>query len=887
MAWLKAVAAPPATRAAKTPGTSLVNPSTWLIDLLGGPDSATGIKVTEDMALTANAVWACVKILTESIAALPLHTYRNLPGGGKEKAPDYGLYPLLHDQPNAEMTTMEWRETAIGHLALWGNAYAEIERDQAFRPIAIWPLRPDKMMVWRNDQTRELEYIYSLWQGGTVYLRPDEVLHIRTLSRDGILGLSPIGQQREAIGLGLALERYGGGLFGNGANPGGVISVPGILSEPAKEKLRESWERQHRGPGNAGRTAVLEQGVTWQATGMKPEDAQFILGRQFSLQEVARIYRMPLHKLQDLSHATFGNIEQQGLEFVTDTLLPYLVRFEQAARRSLIPERDRSTYFVEHLVDGLLRGDLASRYAAYAVGRQWGWLSPDDIRERENLNPLPDGVGAEYLRPLNMVPGGTPYVPPAVPAVPPGPDAPGTDQPPAGGSSADPGSRLLEPWLEDIGRRLTAREDADICRAARKWLGRRRPEEFRRWLGGFLLEHRAWIADQVRPAITVLDPEFAEELVEQLAARHLLELGKLLADFDSVAELEARLATWKAERPAQMAQNEARRALRGGQIGADSAQIALSGLISRLAEPPQAPQVTIENHQPVTVHPSDVRVDVAAPPPAQTTIGEGAVRVDVAPSQMTIAEGAMRVDVAPPNLTVADGALRVDVAAAPAPDVRIEDGAVRVDVTAPPVQIADGAVRVDVQAPPAPQMTIAEGAMRVDVAPAQTTIAEGAVRVDVQPAQVSLEEGAVRVDVAPPPPAEVTIAEGAVQVDVAAPPPADVTIAEGAVQVDVAPAQVTIGEGAVQVDVQPPPPADVDVQVDVAPPPPAQTTIAEGAVRVDVAPAQAPQVTFQAGSVQIPPPPKPPQPRLQAAKDQMTRRQRRELRRRRRRGKES
>jgi HK97 family phage portal protein len=872
-------------RAAKTSGTPLTNPSTWLIDLLGGPDSATGIKVTEDTALTANAVWACVKILSESIAALPLHVYRNLPGGGKAKAPESPLYELLHDQPNPEMTTMEWRETAIGHMALWGNCYAEIERDSGYRPIAIWPLRPDKMLVWRNTESRQLEYIYQLWQGGTVYFQPDEILHVRTLSRDGILGMSPIGQQREAIGLGLALEQYGGGLFGNGANPGGVISVPGVLSEAAKGKLRESWERQHRGPGNAGRTAVLEQGVTWQATGMPPQDAQFILSRQFGLQEVARIYRMPLHKLQDLSHATFGNIEQQGLEFVTDTLLPYLVRFEQAARRSLIPQRDRGTYFVKHAVDALLRGDLPSRYAAYATGRQWGWLSADDVREKEDLNPLPDGVGEEYLKPLNMVPAGTPYVAPVAPSP---PDPPGTDQPPKGGSSADTGARLLETFLADIGRRLTAREDADICRAARKWLRRRQPEEFRRWLGGFLLEHRAWIADQVRPALQVIDAEYADEMAEQLAARHLLELGQLLADFDSVEELEGRLGTWKANRPGQMAEAEGRRALRSAESGQNRAEIAVSGLISRLAEPPAPPRVTIENHQPVTVHPAEVRVDVAPP---NLTVADGALRVDVAPSppaQTTIAEGAVRVDVTTPPVEIQEGAVHVAVDS----PVQIADGAVRVDVATPPVQIADGAVRVDVQAPPAPDFTVQEGAVRVDVAPPSLQMAAGAVQVDVQappPAEVTINQGDTHVDVAAP---EVTIAEGAVQVEVAAAPPADVTIAEGAVRVDVATPPVQIAEGAVHVDVAPPELtlAEGAVHVDIEPPPAAEVTIAEGAVRVDVAPAQAPQVTFEAGSVQVPPPPpppKPPQPRLQAAKDQMTRRQRAALNRRRKRGKES
>jgi HK97 family phage portal protein len=783
MGWLRAVAAPPReTRAAKTQGTDLRNPSTWLIDLLGGPDSATGIKVNEDTALTSNAVWSCVRIISETIAALPLHVYRNLPDGGKAKAPEYPIYDLLHDQPNPEMTSMEWREASTGHLALWGNSYSEIEMDEALRPIAIWPLRPDHMQVWRNPETRRLEYIYQLWQGGTVTLVPEQVLHIRTLSRDGILGLSPIAQQRETLGLGMALERYGGALYGNGANPGGVLQVPGVVSEAAKLNMKSSWEAAHRGPGNAGRVAVLEQGVTWQQTGMPPEDAQFILSRQFSLLDVARIYRMPPHKLQDLSRATFSNIEQNSLDFVTDTLLPYLVRSEQAYRRSLIPRLERKRYFVKHAVDALLRGDQAARYSAYALGRQWGWLSADDIREKEDMNPLPDGAGSEYLVPLNMVPAGQPP-PEPVPA----PASRPAATPDRGGMGGEPHmARMLEAVLEDVGRRLVAREDADICRAARKWLGRRRPDEFRRWLGGFIEQHRGFIAQQALPVLRVLDPEFAEETADEFAERHLRELGRLLAEFDSIEGLEARLAAWKAERPATLAQQETRRALR-------------RGLPEPAAETRQTSQVRVENYQPP--------IHVA---PAPVTIAEGAVHVETHPSPVNVGDGAFRIENHPAPVTIGDGAVRVEnrVAAAPPADVTIAEGAVQVDVQPPGLMIAEGAVRVDVQPPLPADVTIAEGAVAVDVQPPSLTMEPGAVQVDVQPpppVDVRIEEGAVQVDVdvQAPPPADVTIAEGAVQVDVQPPPAAEVRIEEGAVQVDVAPAQapqVIFEEGAVHID---------------------------------------------------------------------------------------
>jgi len=391
--------------------STLANPDKWLVDWFGGGSKATsGASVSEATALNSTAVYACVRILAETIASLPLPVYRRLQGGGKERAVDHYLYPLLHDQPNPEMTSFEFRETLMGHLALWGNAYAEIERDRAGRVRALWPLRPDRMKVSRDDQG--LRYEYSLPDGHVAVLRQPNVMHIRGLSSDGIVGYSPIRLAREAIGLALATEEFGARFFGSGSRPGGILQHPGRLSEEAAKRLRKTWEEMHSGLSQAHRIAILEEGMKWTQIGIPPEDAQFLATREFQTIEIARIFRVPPYLLQDFSRATFSNVEHTAISFVVHTIRPWLVRWEQAFKRDLFLPAERDTYFAEFLVDGLLRGDIESRYRAYSVARQWGWMSADDIRELENLNPLPNNQGKVYLVPLNMTPADTIISPP-------------------------------------------------------------------------------------------------------------------------------------------------------------------------------------------------------------------------------------------------------------------------------------------------------------------------------------------------------------------------------------------------------------------------------------------------------------------------------------------
>jgi HK97 family phage portal protein len=372
--------------------------------------TATGLSVSPETALQATAVLACVRVLSETIASLPLVLYQRLEKG-KKRAVDHYLYPILHDQANSEMTSFEFREVSMLHLTTWGNSYANIELDGAGQVTALWPLRPDRMTVSRvrTDAGSELVYKYQLPQsvgGQPKILRQYEVLHIRGLSPDGIIGYSPIGLARQAVGLSLAMEEFGGRYFGNGAIPGIALLHPNTLSDQAYKHLKESWEEEHQGLTQAHRFAILEEGMALEKIGIPPEDSQFIQSRQMQVEEIARIYRMPPHMIQDLLHSTFSNIEHQAIEFVVHTLRPWCVRWEQRLRMGLLGPEEAKIFFAEFLVDGLLRGDIATRFAAYAMARQNGWMNANEIRELENQNPIEDG--GIYLVPLNMISMGSP-----------------------------------------------------------------------------------------------------------------------------------------------------------------------------------------------------------------------------------------------------------------------------------------------------------------------------------------------------------------------------------------------------------------------------------------------------------------------------------------------
>ena len=364
--------------------------------------SAAGKRVNERSAMQMTAVYSCVRILAEAVAGLPLHLYRYKEDGGKEKALDHPLYLLLHDEPNPEMSSFVFRETLMTHLLLWGNAYAQIIRNGRGEVMALYPLMPDRMAVDRDDKG-QLYYEYTtsaddapISKGSIVRLKPSDVLHIPGLGFDGLVGYSPIAMAKNAIGLASATEEYGSKIFANGAQPSGVLEHPGTIKDP--QRVRDSWMSQFGGSANSNKIAVLEEGLKYTPISISPEQAQFLETRKFQINEIARIFRVPPHMVGDLEKSSFSNIEQQSLEFVKYTLEPWLVRWEQSIQRTLFSADEKKRYFVRFNVEGLLRGDYASRMNGYAVGRQNGWMSANDIRELENLDRIPAEEGGDlYL----------------------------------------------------------------------------------------------------------------------------------------------------------------------------------------------------------------------------------------------------------------------------------------------------------------------------------------------------------------------------------------------------------------------------------------------------------------------------------------------------------
>lgn len=360
----------------------------------------SGEKVDEQSAMQISAVYACVRLLAETVAALPLHLYRYTDDGkGKESAFDHPLYRILYRQPNDEMSSFIWRETMMTHLLLWGNAYSQIIRDGRNNVLGLYPLLPENVEVDRDEQG-QLYYIYHAYtdevpgeQNQDIYFRKDEILHIPGLGFNGLVGFSPIAMMKNSLGTTLAVEKYGASFFKNGAQPSGVLEHPGVLKDP--QKIRDNWTAVYGGANNAHRVAVLEEGMAYKAISLPPEDSQFLSTRQFGVEEICRIFRVPPHMVQSLEHATFSNIEHQSIDFVVHTLTPWLVRFEQAIIKDLLLEEEQDVLFPKFNVDGLLRGDYQSRMNGYATGISNGFLSPNDIHRLENMDLIPAEEGGD------------------------------------------------------------------------------------------------------------------------------------------------------------------------------------------------------------------------------------------------------------------------------------------------------------------------------------------------------------------------------------------------------------------------------------------------------------------------------------------------------------
>ena len=375
----------------ENPSTSLSNPAAWLTGLFG--TSKTGVQVSEDNALTFSAVYAAVRIISETIASIPLNVYQ-ADGETRVKAVGHPVQDLLAKAPNSVSSTFTFREAMASNLVLHGNAYAKIEMNAAGRPTALIPLNPMKVEVKVVDG--EKVYVFDKKHTYLDY----EMLHFVGLSFNGLTGKSPLSMAREAVAIGLAAQEYGARFYSNGANAGGVITAPGRLNTEVVKRLRESWNRAQSGNSNSHSTAILEEGMKYEKIGLDPEAAQFLQSRKFQVNEIARIFRVPPSYLADLENSsTRANTEQQAIQFVRDCITPYVRRMEVELNRKLFRE-DEPNLYAYFLMEGLMRGDQKARYEAYAVARNWGWLSVNDIRDLENLNPVEGGD--IYLQPLNM-----------------------------------------------------------------------------------------------------------------------------------------------------------------------------------------------------------------------------------------------------------------------------------------------------------------------------------------------------------------------------------------------------------------------------------------------------------------------------------------------------
>jgi HK97 family phage portal protein len=402
---------------------SLTDPKAWDPSLwnLAGSQSLSGENVTESTALTYSAVWNAVSLISGTIGALPLHLMQRK-GDKKRMADDRNLYRVMHDQWNPCMTAMAGREALMAHLLTWGNGYAEKVFNGYGEVVELWPITPNRVRLKMEDGN----LIYTIRVGNQdIDLPREKILHIPGLGFDGFIGYSVIAMARKSIGLGMAMETFGALYFGNGTHPGVIVSHPNQLSSPAHDNLKKSLTEAYSGLGKSHRLLLLEEGMKIEKVGVPPEDSQFLQSRQFQIPEIARWFNLPPHKLKDLTRSSFNNIESEQTSFVIDSLLPWLVRLEQNYNMQLLTPSDKSLsgygrLYFKHIVEGLLRGDAAARGTFYREMFNIGAMSINEIREKEDLDPVEGGD--IHLVPLNMTAlenaGKKPETPPAIPKLP-------------------------------------------------------------------------------------------------------------------------------------------------------------------------------------------------------------------------------------------------------------------------------------------------------------------------------------------------------------------------------------------------------------------------------------------------------------------------------------
>lgn len=377
---------------------SMRNPPNWYIQLVGGGPTNSGITVNEEKALSLSAVWACVDIISNTMATMPLHVNKRLFPKGKERDIQSPLYSLLHDNPNPEQTSFQWRKLTNVHRLLWGAGISEIEFDGSGQPIALWPLPPWKVKPKRT-QKGSLYYEYHDGEKSKLFQSWEVVVFTTLQTTDD--WKSPIQVHREEIGAALAVQEYGAKIFGSGINPAGILSGISFSDEDTEESLRKKYGENYQGLNSGKRLMLLEEGIKFERVGLPPVDAQFLETMRYNVSQIARIYGVPLYMLADHEKQTsWGTgIEEQKDGYMTFTILPIATQSEQELNKKLIKDNTR---FCEYMSAGLLRGTMTNRMNAYTKGFAMGMYSPDDLRDLENLNPLPENQGSIYTIPMNL-----------------------------------------------------------------------------------------------------------------------------------------------------------------------------------------------------------------------------------------------------------------------------------------------------------------------------------------------------------------------------------------------------------------------------------------------------------------------------------------------------